>query len=243
MTRPSPPGPGRHPLALASALFVVVLWGASFAVTRAAVREIPPMTLALVRFVLAALVLWPVVRRRCGRVRVRPGDRWAAFGLGFLGVTLYFAFENVGLVHTTASHGALIVATIPLVSALAEAVARRRAPSAAVLAGSAVALAGVALTVGGEQGGQASLLGDGLMFGAVLSWVGYTFLAHRLGTRYPNLWVTQAAMVVGAITLAPLAAAELAAAPALPAPSPEAWAAAGFLGLFCSALGYLLWNA
>ncbi len=235
--------PAPRLLALASASLVVVLWGVSFAVTRAAVQEIPPMTLAALRFVLASLVLGPLVRWRCGAVALAREDRGAVFWLGFLGVTVYFACENVGLRYTTASHGALIVATIPLASALAEAAYRRVAPGRWVLGGSLAALGGVGLIVGGSQEGQASLLGDALMFGAVASWVAYTFLAHRLSHRYPNLWMTQAVMVVGAATLVPLAALELALGPPLAAPSPEAWAATAFLGLFCSALGYLLWNA
>lgn len=240
-TAVAPPASRTWWLHLAGALLVVVLWGVSFAVTRAAVRELPPMTLALLRFALACGVLWPAVRVRCGRVRLDPADRWGAFGLGFVGVTLYFACENVGLQYTTASHGALIVATIPLATVLAEAAARRRRPPAAVLGGLVAALGGVGLLVGGDQGGEASLYGDALMFGAVVSWVAYTFLADRLGRRYPSLWLTLVVMAVGTATLLPLAAWEWRSGWPAP-PSGAAWASVVFLGVFCSAAGYLLWN-
>ena len=233
--------PRRTTLHLFGATFAVVLWGASFSVTRAAVQEIPPLTLAFLRFTLATLVLWPVVRRRWGRLSVAPEDRRTAFALGFVGVTLYFLFENVGLRYTTASHGALIVATVPLASVLAEAAARRRLPPTPVLGGLLAALAGVGLIVDWRGGGEASLLGDSLLFGAVFSWVGYTFLVRRLSRRYPNLWITHAAMAVGAVTLFPLAVVEMALHPWTP-PSPAAWGAVAYLGVFCSALAYLLWN-
>lgn len=239
--------PGRPPrkrfgLHLASALFVILLWGTSFAVTRVAVREIPPSALAFLRFALAALLLWPAVRRRCRGERLAPADRLKAFGLGFTGVTLYFAFENWGLVYTTASHGALIVATIPLATALLDAWGRRARPPASLVGGLLVSLAGVGLVVGPSRG-EARLLGDALMFGAVVSWVAYTFLARHLTGRYSTLFVTQAAMVVGTLTLAPLAALELGLRPPAGPPSPAAWAGVAFLGVFCSALGYLVWNA
>jgi len=226
---------------LALACFVVVLWGVSFAVTRVAVREIPPMTLALFRFVLASLTLWPFVRARCGSVSLARADRWPALGLGVVGVTLYFAFENCGLKHTTASHGALIVSTIPLLTVLVESVRDRTLPSARVVLGLAAGLAGVALIVGRPEG-EASRFGDALMFGASFCWVGYTFLVKRLADRYPSLWITQAAMVAGAATLLPLALIEWLRTPLAP-PSGAAWFGVVFLGVLCSAVAYLLWNA
>ncbi|NOY44577.1 MAG: DMT family transporter [Deltaproteobacteria bacterium] len=236
-------GPSSRWVHWVSATFVILLWGGSYAATRAAVQEFPPLLLAFLRFVLAATLFGPLVRARCRGVRLAPEDRWAAAGLGFTGVTLYFAFENLGLARTTASHGALIIATIPLATQLAEAVRSRRRPRLRVLLGLGTALAGVGLIVGADEGAGASLLGDGLMFGAVFAWLAYTFLAERLGRRYPNLWVTQAAMVGGAAFLAPLAAVEWLVAPAVGLPSPGAWAAFLYLAVLCSALGYLLWNA
>jgi drug/metabolite transporter (DMT)-like permease len=227
---------------LALACFVIFLWGTSFAVTRVAVREIPPSALAFLRFALASLLLWPAAHRRCRGERIARADRFKALGLGVTGVTLYFGFENWGLVYTTASHAALIVATIPLAIALLDAWGRQERPRASLLAGLLLSLAGVALVVGPSRG-EARLLGDLLMFGAVAAWVAYTFLARHLTERYSSLLVTQTAMVVGALTLAPLAAAELWLRPVARLPSPAAWTGAAFLGVFCSALGYLLWNA
>jgi drug/metabolite transporter (DMT)-like permease len=217
-----------------------VVWGASFAVTRATVREIPPMTLAFVRFLLAGVVLWPIAYRRLRTVKILPSDRWGIFGLGIFGVSLYFAFENYSLKYTTASHGALIIATIPLATELAHAWAVRRRPSMSVLAGSLVALLGVVLLLGADDG-EASLLGDLLMFGAVGCWIGYTFLADRLVRRYPNLLLTFLIMLIGAATLLPFALAE-AAFGLVSRPSATAWAGVVFLGVFCSALAYLFWN-
>jgi drug/metabolite transporter (DMT)-like permease len=226
--------------ALLLALFAIVVWGASFAVTRATVREIPPMTLALLRFLLACLVLWPAVHGKLRRQPIAQADRAGVLGLGVFGVSLYFAFENFSLSYTTASHGALIVATIPLITELADAWKRRRRPAATVLFGLLVAFCGVLLLMG-ESDGQASIGGDLLMFGAVGCWVGYTFLAERLVLRYPNLLLTFWIMLTGTLTLLPFAAVELLLAP-MAAPSLAAWGGVAFLGLFCSALAYLCWN-
>lgn len=39
-----------------------VLWGGSFLFIGVAVRELPPLTVILVRVAVAALVLWPVLK-------------------------------------------------------------------------------------------------------------------------------------------------------------------------------------
>lgn len=220
------------------ALGAVVVWGASFAVTRAAVGEIPPFALAFLRFVLATLFLWPLVHRRHAGVRIAPADRLTVFGLGFFGVTLYFACENVALSFTTASHAALIIAVIPLATALAE--ARRIGRPPAVLGGLVLALAGVALLFSG-QGGGSSLAGDALMLGAVVCWVVYTFLVHRVAGRYPDLLLTWLIMAVGGATLLPPAVIEYLLMRPSP-PSPAAWGGVAFLGIVCSALAYHVWN-
>ncbi len=237
----APPLPARPLGPLLLALAVVLVWGTSFSFTRVAVQEIPPLSLAFLRFLLASLFLWPLTHRRLLRTRIAPADRPALFGLGFIGVTLYFAFENFGLKYTTASHGALIIATIPLCTELTETLRRRRLPSLSTLAGLGVSLAGVFLIFGRDSGGGATLEGDMLIIGAVVTWVWYTYLADRLVNRYPNLVLTHWIMLVGTATLLPGAAAEYLISP-FGLPSAGAWGGLAFLGIFCSALAYHFWN-
>ena len=232
-------GSGSFPWgALARALFCILVWGLSYPVTRASVQEIPPLTLAFVRFSLAACLVWPFTRQFPKRIARQ--DRLAVCCLGLAGITLYFGFENYGLKYTTASHGALIIATIPLFTEMVAAFRSRRRPAPLVLIGSFVALAGVAVLIG-PGAGEATLLGDLLMFGAVVTWVWYSFLLERLAGRYPNLQLTQSILLVGAVSFFPGAVAEMMLIP-IPWPSPAAWGGVAFLGVFCSALGYHFWN-
>ena len=235
-TGPRPIGRGR---ALAFAGAVVLLWGVSFPVSRVALRELPPLALATGRFLLATALLWPAARRR--GLRLERGDVPTVWLLGLLGVALYFAFENYGLVFTTASHASLIVATIAPASAAVEALRRRVPPRPLVVAGMLLAAAGVAIIVRPEEGGGGSLLGDLLVLGAMACWVGYTFRARALMARASPLLVTAATMGAGAAILAPMALVEAWFTP-LHLPSLAAWGALAYLGALCSAAAYLLWN-
>ncbi len=226
----------RYPLLLA--LFSIVVWGLSFAATRDAVQQIPPITLAAVRFSLATALLWPLT---CKRPPVLlPSDRKWIWALAFTGITFYYAFENFGLRLTTASHASLIVATIPLGTTWVSAWLSNQRPRKTACLGGLLAFGGVALLVG-HKGGGASPAGDLLMFGAVGSWIAYTFLVNKISGRYPNLLVTRWIMQIGAVSLVPPALLELFFRP-LPRPDLRAVAEVSFLVIFCSALAYDFWN-
>ena len=67
------------------ATFCVLVWGLSFSVTRDAVRQIPPLTLACLRFFLAGVLLWLLTRKHT--VALRPEDRKWVGALTLSGVT------------------------------------------------------------------------------------------------------------------------------------------------------------
>jgi drug/metabolite transporter (DMT)-like permease len=219
----------------------VLSWGFSFVVIKTTMHEIPPLTLAFLRFFFASLIVWPLLVQQKGWTTIAPADRLPFFLLGFFGVTTYFAFENYGLKYTSASHGALIIATIPLATEIYGIVHQRLAVKPMLIAASLTALAGVFLLVGSGGESSASPYGDLLMFGAVASWVAYSSLAAKLISRYPQLFVTFAIMVIGAVTLLPGALGEWLMVP-YPFPSGGAWLGVAFLTIFCSVLGYHCWN-
>lgn len=227
---------------LSMALFCVLVWGISYAAIRFTVQEIPPLTLACLRHLGGAMLLWPLVRFRSGReISIAPKDRGMILAMALSGISCYFAFENYGLKLTTASHAALIIAVIPLGTELVLAWRHRRLPGRGIWLGTAAALTGVIVLVS-TSSGEASLSGDLLMFGAVGSWVVYTFLVERSGNRYPRLLLTRQIMWYGGLTLIPGMIWELTSAP-LVMPSPTAWGGFIFLTVVCSALGYVFWNS
>jgi drug/metabolite transporter (DMT)-like permease len=225
-------------LELTMALFCILVWGLSFAVTRSAVRQIPPLTLATLRFFLGAALLWALTRKISAKLRAED-RKWIAM-LSFSGITFYFSFENFGLSLTTASHASLIIAIVPLATELVAARRNRRWPAITVWLGALTAIVGVGLLVGHSSVG-ASPAGDLLMVGAGACWVVYTFVVQRMAGRYPNMIVTRWMMLLGALTLMPGALVETLLHP-LPHPGLAAWSQVLFLGIVCSAAAYDLWN-
>src|SRR5258708_15920883 len=81
----------RRGLAIGALAVVMIIWGSSFAVTKASLAQVPPITFAFIRFSIASvtlLILAAVQRRRVGAA---PAPGWRSVALiGVTGVTLYY---------------------------------------------------------------------------------------------------------------------------------------------------------
>lgn len=230
------------PKLLASlALAVPILaWGLSFPSIKAALTEFPPMTLAFGRFLLAGTVLGGLYAWRGPRTKFTRRD-WGWLVLSVLtGITLYFLCENHGVKLIPASAASLIIAGIPILSLLAERLVHKRRLGAVGIGATMASFVGAALLVGVSGGHEAgNPWGYVLMLGAALAWVLYLFTMKPLQEGYPNLAVTAWQMVLGAVSLAPFAFAEVA---DWRWPSAAGWGHLAFQGLVCSAASYLLYN-
>ena len=219
----------------------VLAWGLSFPSIKAALTEFPPMTLAFGRFILAGVVLGALQHFRGTKVKFTPRDRWSLVLSVATGITLYFLCENHGVKLIPASAASLIIAGIPILTLVAERVFRGRKMGPVGIFASCLSFAGALLLVGTPAGAGSlgNLWGYLLMFGAEAAWVWYLFAMKPLQETYPNLAVTAWQMVLGALSLAPFALAEV---PDWRWPSAAGWGHLAFQGLVCSAASYLLYN-
>jgi drug/metabolite transporter (DMT)-like permease len=104
-------------------------------------------------------------------------------------VTLYFFFENNGIMRLSASESSIIVGTIPVLTLLVDMVFYRIRVSKTVILGILLSFGGVAVMVAESDSASSSSGGYLFMIGAAVSWVSYTFLTKPLGLKYPILCV------------------------------------------------------
>lgn len=191
----------------AEAMIATVIFGASVVATRAVVDEVDPLGLAVLRFGLGGIVLAVAllaVRRPALRL-----DRHALRTIVLLGALLYAVFPllfNSSLRLTTASRGAVLLATAPLWSALFARLAGHERLRQRQLTGVLLSTVGVGLALagGGEVHGR-DLAGGGLMLAAALGAAVYSVLAKPVVGRYPPVAVTTYGMLGGATLLLPVA--------------------------------------
>ena len=229
------------------AFVAAALFGSSVVAVRVAVQEVPPLSLAVLRFGQGGLLLVFLLLLVGARDLLRV--RWHDLPLLILlGAVLFAVFPvtfNASLRLIEASRGALILATIPLWSALLARIARSERLSPRQVVGVFLSLGGIGLALAerglGWQGGLGSLAGDGLMLLTALCGAAYAVLAQRAFARYNAVTVTTYAMVLGTLLLLPAALAE-GLVGVLPHLDRQTVALLVFLGVFGGALGFFLWT-
>lgn len=228
----------RESVAFLFGVSVALIWGMTFLSIKVALREFGPMSLSLFRFVIASVLLAGIMAVTRTRFMVAWQDVPLLALSSFVGVTLYFFFENNGVLRLTASESSLIIGVIPVVTLISEILFLGTRPGRRVVLGIVLSFVGVALIVLRSESASVSPLGYLYMAGAALSWVAYGFATKPLSGRYPMLAITFWQMVIGAIGCIPFAVAERQVWGGL---SAVALLNAAYLGIFGSAIGYWLY--
>jgi len=224
-----------------------VLWGAAFFFVAIAVREWPPVTVALCRTGGAALVLWPAIYL-IGQRMALDATLWRAFFImGLLNNVIPFLLNFWGQTHIASGVAAILNATSPLFTALvAHALTQDEKMGARHLAGVLLGLAGVAVMVGGEallQSGASlwPVLGQIAIVAAAIS---YSF-GGVFGRRFRSLGVTPMQTATGQVTASSAIILPLALIVdqpwTLPAPSLSAALSLTGLAVLSTALAYILY--
>jgi drug/metabolite transporter (DMT)-like permease len=230
-------------------LATVCIWAVNFIVIKNVISgSLQPIAFTALRFIVASLVLLPLLRGLTPAERaVSRDDRWKIIGLGLIGNTLYQIFFITALANTLPTNAALILATPPVFIALIGALFKLEKLTWLAWLGILLSFGGITLVILGnapaETSGSAAnpLLGDLLALGAAIMWALYTLLAAPVLKRHPPIKLTALSVAVGTVPLAVLAT---------PAFLTTDWSSVGFtawLGvLYCGALaialGYIMWN-
>jgi drug/metabolite transporter (DMT)-like permease len=228
-----------------AAAAAAVLFGASVVAVRVAVRDVPPVSLAVLRFGLGGLLLAGILLVVAPRSLRARWERLPRFAL--LGLVLFVLFPltfNVGLRYTEASRGAVMLATMPIWSALLGRVVGERLTRLQVV-GVALSVVGIGVAFvepGRAVGGDAMrLVGDGLLLLTGLLGAVYGLLAKRVLAVDSPATVTTWAMLFGAVLLLPVAVVE-GLFPAIGRLDGQLLGVVVFLGVLGGAAAFLLWT-
>jgi len=185
-----------------------VLSAGTYLFGKRALAELAPAELALVRFVLAAIVHGAFLVHR--RVRIARRDLPALVGLGLLAVVVNQFLFLQGLALSTPGHAALLYALTPVFVFLIGWARGRERATVQKIAGIAVAFAGTAVVLAGRgalsAGGRDALLGDLALLLAVVAWSLYAVGGKAYAPRYGGLEVGSFTLVAGTLAYLPAGA-------------------------------------
>jgi drug/metabolite transporter (DMT)-like permease len=228
-----------------AAFAAVVLWGVSFVATKAALREVSPVTLIFTRFALGVAVLFLILKLRRQSL-TPPRDTWPMLAvMGLVGIFVHQMVQVHGLTLTTAVQTGWLIGVTPIWSAVLAAVFLREGFGPRKVFGLFLGTAGALLVITrGELSPRALALpatrGDLLILASTVNWAVYTILGRQTLKRLGSSRAIAAAMFAGWAMLIPFFV------------SAAGWQeyrdlsstsviAIVFLGVGCSGLGYLFW--
>ncbi len=242
---PSHRAQARHPPrglttpTLAAAIGLTILfWSSAFAAIRAGLASYTPGHLALLRLLVASVCLVPLALVRRMRVPTLR-DAGALALIGFFGYSFYHAALNYGEVSVTAGAASLLIASAPIFTALFATLFLGERLSRWGWGGILVSFGGVVLIVLGEGEGVRFAPGALLVLLSAVSASIYIVAQKPYLRRYGALELVTYAIWLGTLFLlvfAPGFGAALRAAPL------SATLAGVYLGIFPTAISYVLWS-
>jgi drug/metabolite transporter (DMT)-like permease len=219
----------------------VLAFSLSLPATRVAVHQLDPWFVAFGRAVVAALLAAAYLRWTGAPRPAR--DQWWKLAVVASGVVVGFPlFTSLALTTQSSAHGAVVVTTLPTMTAIFAVLRAGERPRPlfwVASAGGMLAVLTFLVCTGGVRGGlsPADLY---LVVAVVLCGLGYAeggALARELGGARTICWTTLLALPVTApITL-------VAARLAHPHAGPAAWTAFGYLAAVSAFLGFFAWYA
>ena len=240
------------------AFLTVAVWGVTFVSSKVLIAEgLEPSQIFFLRFLLAYAGMWllaPVFRKNGVHLFAKSlVDELYMVLLGVTGGSFYFLLENTALKYTQASNVSFLVSSSPLVMLSLSLLVRRFMKGrmadgqekvrvgGVFIAGTLMALAGIAMVVFVDSGVNISPKGDFMALGAALCWGVYSVLMGVVGSEYSSAFITRKVFFYGLLTIVPFlffcppVTVELLLRPAV-------WTNLLFLGVVASLACFVIWN-
>lgn len=224
----------------------IIFWGGSFIATKLVLQELSAVTLVWTRFLIGILILGTLAWRQ-GELRISSWkDAWEFLYLGFIGITFHQWLQSTGLETTEASTTAWIVSTTPVFMALLGWLFLRERIGWQAVSGILLAAVGVLLVVSrgdfsGLSGGGFGKPGDLLVAISAPNWALFSVLSRPALERHTPIKVTFYVLFFGwLLTSIPFIASS--GWQEFSGLSLYGWLGISYLGIFCSAAAYILYN-
>ncbi len=189
-------------LAVVAIIIANMIWGAAPPIFKWALHDIHPYTLALLRFVVPAIIMYPFVR---GKLRINKKDYLNIFLIGFFGITVNIIFFFHGLMQAPSINAALIGSSGPIFIILCSLLFLREKPKRKLIFGAHIGLLGVlfVLITPLFKHGNLAAIGNFYYLVSMLSGVTAVLLVRKVVKRNNPIAVTFWSFVTGSIGFIP----------------------------------------
>lgn len=223
-------------------LLAVIFWGTSFVATKTLLYELKPVTIIILRLILASLLLTAIAifTKRSFAVNLK-NHLWILFLA--LVAAFHLWIQVTGLQYTTASNTGWIIGTAPIFMAILGLIFYRERISILQITGILIAIAGLLLLIGKGNIFNIGLIqnkGDLLVLGSAFTWGVYSMINKKISLTYSPLMTILYLFIMMVLIIIPFNLNSTVIDSVINLSS-TGWISILFLGIFCSGIAYVIW--
>lgn len=183
----------------------MIMWSLTFVWFKIVNEYYGPFTIVFLRLFLSAVILLGISWVSSVLQKMQAGDLLRFLVLAFIYPVIYFIAESLGLTMISASQGAVIISTIPLIVPVGAYLLLNERVTILNIVGIGISFIGVIIVVmKWDFSFNAAPAGILLMLVAVLSAVGYTLMVKKLTEKYNAFTITTYQNLFGCLLFLPL---------------------------------------
>jgi drug/metabolite transporter (DMT)-like permease len=223
-------------------LLAIIFWGTSFVATKTVLQEIKPVTIIILRLVLASVLLTIIALSTKKKFSINLKSHSWIFILALVAV-FHLWIQVTGLQYTTASNTGWIIGTAPIFMAILGFAFYKEKITPLQFAGILVALAGLLLLIGKGDITNIGLIenkGDLLVLGSAFTWGVYSMVNKKISLSYSPLMTILYLFLMMAVIIIPFNL-DSETIKSIINLSLISWMWILFLGFFCSGVAYVIW--
>ncbi len=229
-------------LAILAMIAGAIIWGAAIPIFKWSMQEIPPFTLATLRFSLAALIILPFAYKK---IEIKNTDVLKLLFLGFIGITLHIGLFFVGLRLTSSINVPILNSITPILLILGSVWYLREKLKMKVVLGTIISMIGILLIVIEPllvTGPDGSILGNIFIILSILCVIIYTLLLKKFAFPYPSITIVFWTLLFGAFLFLPAFFVEAVTLHPFTHMDTKAFIGIFYGAVFSSALAYFFYN-
>lgn len=188
-------------------ILTFVLWGGLYVAAKYALYVASPVTVLMLRYLIAEVILGMAIRKR-GFRKIEKGDRIYFWIIGGIGYFLSIVLQLYGTGRLDASFASLIYALNPVITSFLSFIFLKERANALRIIGIVLSLIGV-VAILGKGSGVLDMWGVFAMLAATFFWSASSIMTHKISEKYDAVEITFVGMAVALVFAVPVSAFEL----------------------------------
>lgn len=214
-------------------------WGSLYVVSKFVLGKVPVFTVSFLRFVIAGIILFFVLRRRKSKRIERKDYKYFVF-VGFFGYFLSTGVQLLGTKLSNASLASLINSMNPITIAVFSAIILKEKLTVKKIISVFSVLVGVYIIIGGVNS-EGQVLGILISVFSVVLWSFASVVVRRITQKYDPFQITTYGILIGGACTLPISVYELIKTNNVQFD----WAvilSLVYMGIVCTAIAHVFWN-